>query len=159
MRISDWSSDVCSSDLWYGYDRSDLDIANVNDVALTPDPTLGGTTYPIANRWWIDDRQRNHYAGANLTQRLGRVTLDAALDWTYSRGTTGYRYNSPGVLTQPALDPLLTGEFQPMIYRTTALTVGLTIPLHRRVNLRSEEHTSELQSLMRISYAVSCLKK
>src|SRR3546814_17285911 len=40
------------------------------------------------------------------------------------------------VLTQPTLDPLLTGEFQPMIYRTTALTVGLTIPLHRRVNLR-----------------------
>src|SRR3546814_5331915 len=28
-----------------------------------------------------------------------------------------------------------------------------------RVGLRSEEHTSELQSLMRISYAVFCLKK
>src|SRR3546814_6889744 len=30
---------------------------------------------------------------------------------------------------------------------------------HRRGGLRSEEHTSELQSLMRISYAVFCLKK
>src|SRR3546814_9018672 len=29
----------------------------------------------------------------------------------------------------------------------------------RRIRLRSEEHTSELQSLMRISYAVFCLKK
>src|SRR3546814_10619205 len=29
----------------------------------------------------------------------------------------------------------------------------------RRLPLRSEEHTSELQSLMRISYAVFCLKK
>src|SRR3546814_1534588 len=29
----------------------------------------------------------------------------------------------------------------------------------RMVRLRSEEHTSELQSLMRISYAVFCLKK
>src|SRR3546814_16768292 len=29
----------------------------------------------------------------------------------------------------------------------------------RELGLRSEEHTSELQSLMRISYAVSCLKK
>src|SRR3546814_1006344 len=29
----------------------------------------------------------------------------------------------------------------------------------QRVDLRSEEHTSELQSLMRISYAVFCLKK
>src|SRR3546814_9943094 len=31
--------------------------------------------------------------------------------------------------------------------------------LTRLVNVRSEEHTSELQSLMRISYAVFCLKK
>src|SRR3546814_3161960 len=31
--------------------------------------------------------------------------------------------------------------------------------LSRRCGLRSEEHTSELQSLMRISYAVFCLKK
>src|SRR3546814_7375151 len=32
-------------------------------------------------------------------------------------------------------------------------------PTHRRAEVRSEEHTSELQSLMRISYAVFCLKK
>src|SRR3546814_11978313 len=32
-------------------------------------------------------------------------------------------------------------------------------PLHRTVGGRSEEHTSELQSLMRISYAVFCLKQ
>src|SRR3546814_6057191 len=36
--------------------------------------------------------------------------------------------------------------------------VGLLLPPHRRPH-RSEEHTSELQSLMRISYAVFCLKK
>src|SRR3546814_3051231 len=35
---------------------------------------------------------------------------------------------------------------------------ALLLPRHRRP-LRSEEHTSELQSLMRISYAVFCLKK
>src|SRR3546814_1112604 len=34
-----------------------------------------------------------------------------------------------------------------------------TAPVERRVLARSEEHTSELQSLMRISYAVFCLKK
>src|SRR3546814_5251959 len=33
------------------------------------------------------------------------------------------------------------------------------IGLHRGARSRSEEHTSELQSLMRISYAVFCLKK
>src|SRR3546814_3588713 len=32
-------------------------------------------------------------------------------------------------------------------------------PLHAGEHVRSEEHTSELQSLMRISYAVFCLKK
>src|SRR3546814_5206673 len=32
-------------------------------------------------------------------------------------------------------------------------------PMLRRDAMRSEEHTSELQSLMRISYAVFCLKK
>src|SRR3546814_3643869 len=32
-------------------------------------------------------------------------------------------------------------------------------PVPGRTTLRSEEHTSELQSLMRISYAVFCLKK
>src|SRR3546814_4831768 len=32
-------------------------------------------------------------------------------------------------------------------------------PLHEARERRSEEHTSELQSLMRISYAVFCLKK
>src|SRR3546814_5974816 len=36
---------------------------------------------------------------------------------------------------------------------------GLSLPFTARVAARSEEHTSELQSLMRISYAVFCLKK
>src|SRR3546814_5686600 len=38
------------------------------------------------------------------------------------------------------------------------LTAGTFGPRSLRVGLRSEEHTSELQSLMRISYAVFCLK-
>src|SRR3546814_8813304 len=37
--------------------------------------------------------------------------------------------------------------------------VGALPVLQRRIGDRSEEHTSELQSLMRISYAVFCLKK
>src|SRR3546814_7046804 len=39
--------------------------------------------------------------------------------------------------------------------------VELLVPAHRNTSVlsRSEEHTSELQSLMRISYAVFCLKK
>src|SRR3546814_6273747 len=40
-----------------------------------------------------------------------------------------------------------------------ALGWALTWPSAIRDSVRSEEHTSELQSLMRISYAVFCLKK
>src|SRR3546814_2555724 len=37
--------------------------------------------------------------------------------------------------------------------------VGMAAAAARIIRMRSEEHTSELQSLMRISYAVFCLKK
>src|SRR3546814_3276674 len=57
----------------------------------------------------------------------------------------------------------------PTKFRRPGLTTNLPVPQHipfirfagreRRVPDRSEEHTSELQSLMRISYAVFCLKK
>src|SRR3546814_5720524 len=42
---------------------------------------------------------------------------------------------------------------------TTRLTLQQLHEMGGRLALRSEEHTSELQSLMRISYAVFCLKK
>src|SRR3546814_4424042 len=38
-------------------------------------------------------------------------------------------------------------------------TAGIRLAQPERTRRRSEEHTSELQSLMRISYAVFCLKK
>src|SRR3546814_5400904 len=39
------------------------------------------------------------------------------------------------------------------------VVVAAAVPLTLAIVFRSEEHTSELQSLMRISYAVFCLKK
>src|SRR3546814_3575241 len=39
------------------------------------------------------------------------------------------------------------------------ILIGETVYVDRRTGARSEEHTSELQSLMRISYAVFCLNK
>src|SRR3546814_5981298 len=46
------------------------------------------------------------------------------------------------------------------VARTIALRVAARLsPVVARLEARSEEHTSELQSLMRISYAVFCLKK
>src|SRR3546814_236685 len=51
---------------------------------------------------------------------------------------------------------------QPILARNSDLLLeeGMVIALEpHRKHWRSEEHTSELQSLMRISYAVFCLKK
>src|SRR3546814_4554821 len=55
-----------------------------------------------------------------------------------------------GVPTLPAADPDL---------RHADLRDAGSVRRVRRQDQRSEEHTSELQSLMRISYAVFCLKK
>src|SRR3546814_397570 len=53
--------------------------------------------------------------------------------------------------------PLHTGESLGLAGRLLSLAIGVW--LTTTIILRSEEHTSELQSLMRISYAVFCLKK
>src|SRR3546814_2802998 len=44
-------------------------------------------------------------------------------------------------------------------WNTEIFQEGVRIPPMKLIEERSEEHTSELQSLMRISYAVFCLKK
>src|SRR3546814_9570778 len=44
-------------------------------------------------------------------------------------------------------------------YSAAGASVGSRADALKGANIRSEEHTSELQSLMRISYAVFCLKK
>src|SRR3546814_11623844 len=61
-----------------------------------------------------------------------------------------------------SLDPTASG---PHAHRTMSF-LAMDPPMHGRMRglvsrgfTRSEEHTSELQSLMRISYAVFCLKK
>src|SRR3546814_9160837 len=57
--------------------------------------------------------------------------------------------------------PELTSKLEPSVTQEP-LAVGRVIILGQpilRCHERSEEHTSELQSLMRISYAVFCLKK
>src|SRR3546814_9003771 len=45
------------------------------------------------------------------------------------------------------------------VRRDGAVEIGQRLAVTQRTHLRSEEHTSELQSLMRISYAVSCLQQ
>src|SRR3546814_10264898 len=98
MRISDWSSDVCSSDL-----RVIVD----------------GGADPAADPIWIE--------GPHLFRKDGYYYLIAA------EGGTAENHSE-------------------VVFRADAVTGPYGTP-------RSEEHTSELQSLMRISYAVFCLKK
>lgn len=81
-------SPTSSASAYYGYDRSTLNLANVNEGELTSDPALGGPTYPLGARWWVEDAQRKHYFGATLNQQLGRVRLELAGNYTESRGTT-----------------------------------------------------------------------
>src|SRR3546814_5445241 len=51
------------------------------------------------------------------------------------------------------------GRDEPLAERASSRNQRAGLRTRRRETFRSEEHTSELQSLMRISYAVFCLKK
>src|SRR3546814_2404656 len=53
----------------------------------------------------------------------------------------------------------LISAVTPIMLRTPDHPAGVPIEVFDGIRARSEEHTSELQSLMRISYAVFCLQK
>src|SRR3546814_1887460 len=136
MRISDWSSDVCSSDL-----RARVDQA----VVQTESAVLPELDEPRGQAEARPVRRPRHLADGVLggEQRHPLLQLEAALQ-------------RPRLLAGPGADLALARP---------AVEVGVGfLGAHRRhraldAYLRSEEHTSELQSLMRISYDVFCLKK
>src|SRR3546814_4456790 len=113
MRISDWSSDVCSSDLPYGrvsQIRNDPPIRGRNDVVTQPSlPTIG-----------FDEPSQLH-------RYLSHIARSAT------------------VANFVRLRPLRPSAF-----------MREPDARQRRCG-RSEDHTSELQSLMRISYAAFSL--
>src|SRR3546814_5767664 len=86
------------------------------------------------------------------------------LDTTHEvlpRGLVPYRYcrTHPYIFTPAEIVAIIEEAAQlPSIYGMRGLTCSTLFGLIA-VTGRSEEHTSELQSLMRISYAVFCLKK
>src|SRR3546814_6816821 len=104
MRISDWSSDVCSSDLVLA------------DVA----------------------REAREAAGRR-EQRRRRRFLQAVAERAVLLRHDGVAVDRRRLLRQ--------------------FVRGIGAAERQDIGRRSEEHTSELQSLMRISYAVFCLKK
>src|SRR3546814_5547316 len=90
----------------------------------------GGLLY----RRWKVDGEGCAFVGAAFDLEHAAVAIDDVLDDRESQAGAAEAARPPAV---DAVEPL--GEARDM--------------------LRSEEHTSELQSLMRISYAVFCLKK
>lgn len=125
---------------YVGYDRSRLREANVNELnASGVDPRLGGSTYPLAGRWWATDTQRNRSAGASLRHDFRGVRLDADWNSLSSRGITAYSYASSLALAWadvvPNDDPG-AGAFAPMRYRVDTLALALVFPVAERISLR-----------------------
>src|SRR3546814_9226804 len=100
MRISDWSSDVCSSDL-------------LTEGAIRASD------------------KRAQFVGVDVYEAAGGAVMRDL-----------FQQDDGGWLQDPTMLDRLVVE-----------------KLTSEAETRSEEHTSELQSLMRISYAVFCLKK
>src|SRR3546814_5133917 len=110
MRISDWSSDVCSSDLLVVERRAHLG----GNAFSEPDPETGIEVH----RYGAHIFHTNNLRVWNWVQRFC--------------------------------------AWEPYEHRVFTRHGGRVFPMPIS---RSEEHTSELQSLMRISYAVFCLKQ
>src|SRR3546814_1117971 len=131
MRISDWSSDVCSADL------GDMLVANVqmelNDYGYDAGPEDGV---------------------------LGLVTVSAIRHFQADQGLPVTGRIDDGLLAHVA-DPrkgMRPGSSRERAAVNRRVEEGSGTDSHH-LDLRSEEHTSELQSLMRNSYAVFCLTK
>src|SRR3546814_1423890 len=135
MRISDWSSDVCSSD---------LDAAVLCVVEVVQGRRRGGAVVIGPARLVAAQVQPFHLDQVLLQAEAGHVGDDPRR----------------GALVAHA--GLILGGEDPLP-GPGAVVVGVVRGRPRIAGqvpvLRSEEHTSELQSLMRISYAVFCLKK
>src|SRR3546814_6400633 len=119
MRISDWSSDVCSSDL-RGIERRRIGIEH-----QTAHREHLGPLDEHVRIFGAISFQRPHH-------RFDRIIHVEAVELLEVRDGLG----------------LLLKDQEPV-----------AVLERRDRSFRSEEHTSELQSLMRISYAVFCLKK
>src|SRR3546814_4006856 len=125
MRISDWSSDVCSSDLV---------LAGQDDDAITLlDPgSSHHSTSGASEMIFMCLRARS----SRTTGPKIRVPIGSSFLLTSTAAFESKRITEPSA--------------RRMSFAVRTMTARCT---------RSEEHTSELQSLMRTSYAVFCLQK
>src|SRR3546814_7005887 len=137
MRISDWSSDVCSSDLL-------LNMRNLSPLTNNPDEWYKHTpdTWDGVNHVWQSKRNSEAFS------------TDGGLTYTLLSEPKSDLDANGGELPLHRTMITHTMEGQPIkpVVEETEDWVGVA-------EHRSEEHTSELQSLMSTSYAVFCLKQ
>src|SRR3546814_6022708 len=122
MRISDWSSDVCSSDLGHG-----------ENLALPPEISIGEAR-DVAH---MDARADDPATLAHQLQGGGNKRTD----WREDENGVEFHRCTLGRCAGPAAA------------ERSRKGLGLRV-LFAGEGIRSDEHTSELQSLMRTSYAV-----
>src|SRR3546814_5863987 len=123
------------------------------------------TAYRIPGKGRVDHRRavRFHFNGETYTGYQGDTLASALLANGIHLVGRSFKYHRPrGILSAGSEEPNAlvgtdrgNGRFEP---NTRATMVEIFDGL-KATSQRSEEHTSELQSLMRISYAVFCLKK
>src|SRR3546814_5766029 len=126
MRISDWSSDVCSSDLVEEVNRHIIEMFGAKNAEEMRGPIT---------RYW----------------RAGLSTIRRSIEARY-RGEEIFQEETRVVRMDGSVIDVLFTTARPGAVANKSLVGFIDIT-------RWEEHTSELQSLMRISYAVFCLKK
>src|SRR3546814_5229608 len=156
MRINDWSSDVGSSDL-FGVERRGIGGPPLLIHRLEPRravPEEGGTV-AIVGRQIMDERDAVGGEGVAVGYPLHDAQRRGG-----RRDDGKARVDQPHLAHDPEHQPCRGGNDRELALQIKA---GQRRP-HPRIMMarrleRSEEHTSELQSLMRISYAVFCLKK
>src|SRR3546814_4734629 len=126
MRISDWSSDVCSSDLL----NVEEDVAPIKTfIADTNCIIMRRHGFTVLGRTVSECYHRTNVLVSEVKRNIIVETL------------SGLHKTSPEYLSRQDMEWMFA-RGDSVVYPS-----------------RSEEHTSELQSLMRSSYAVFCLKK
>src|SRR3546814_3498845 len=140
MRISDWSSDVCSSDLDWAYRDNPVIFWDLFGEQGHPVRTTISEMGPLllARLMGLNETQEGVLAIAfRVADEQNMLLLDlgdlqAMLAWCAEHAD----------------------ELSTRYGNVTKASVGA---IQRQLLTRSEEHTSELQSLMRIPYSVFCL--
>src|SRR3546814_1372826 len=118
-------------------------------IRRPPRSTRTDTRFPAPTLFRSLHNMRTlRYVKQETQERKARETLDIYAPLAHRLGMNTIKWE---------LEDLAFATLHPKIYDEIVRMVAERAP--SRDQFRSEEHTSELQSLMRISYAVFCLKK